>query len=114
VPIEMPKGSVVYFAHGVWHWQGDRTESGERVTLHAHFNRGILRSLEPKKTDVQMMYRNAPRLGEMLGEDDWSDKISAAGRDHVRFAYMHKLHAFTEQQKKRVLAEALGSPAGVS
>ncbi|MDB5480398.1 MAG: hypothetical protein JWO83_1451 [Caulobacteraceae bacterium] len=105
VPIEMPKGSVVYFAHGVWHWQGDRTEPGERVTLHAHFNRGILRSLEPKKTDVQMMYRNAPRLGEMLGEDDWFDKISAAGRDQVRFAYMHKLHAFTEQQKKRVLAE---------
>ena len=106
VPIEMPKGSVVYFAHGVWHWQGDRTEPGERITLHAHFNRGILRSLEPKKTDVQMMYRNPPRLGEMLGEDDWFDKISAAGRDHVRFAYMHKLHAFTEQQKQRVLADS--------
>jgi hypothetical protein len=105
VPIEMPKGSVVYFAHGVWHWQGDRTEPGERITLHAHFNRGILRSLEPKKTDVQMMYRNSPRLAEMLGEDDWFDKISAAGRDHVRFAYMHKLLAFTEQQKQRVLAE---------
>jgi ectoine hydroxylase-related dioxygenase (phytanoyl-CoA dioxygenase family) len=105
VPIEMPKGSVVYFAHGVWHWQGDRTEPGERITLHAHFNRGILRSLEPKKTDVQMMYRNSPRLAEMLGEDDWFDKISAAGRDHVRFAYMHKLLAFTEQQKQRMLAE---------
>lgn len=34
VPIEMPKGSVVYFTHGVWHWQGERTEPGERVTLH--------------------------------------------------------------------------------
>ena len=77
----MPKGSVVFFTHGVWHWQGDRTEPGERVTLHAHFNRGILRSLEPKKIDVQMLHRNAPRLGEMLGEDDWFDKISAAGRD---------------------------------
>ncbi len=60
VPIEMPKGSVVYFTHGVWHWQGDRTLPGDRVTLHAHFNRGILRSLEPKKTDVQMLHRNAP------------------------------------------------------
>ena len=106
VPIEMPKGSVVYFHHGVWHWQGDRSEPGDRVTLHAHFNRGILRSLEPKKTDVQMLHRNAPRLGEMLGEDDWFDKMSAQGRDHVRFAYMHKLQAFTDQQKQAILAGA--------
>jgi ectoine hydroxylase-related dioxygenase (phytanoyl-CoA dioxygenase family) len=103
VPIQMPKGSVVYFTHGVWHWQGDRSEPGDRVTLHAHFNRGILRSLEPKKTDVQMLHRNSPRLGEMLGEDDWFDKMSAAGRDYVRFAYMNKLLAFTEKQKRLLL-----------
>ncbi len=103
-PIEMPKGSVVYFHHGVWHWQGDREAPGERVTLHAHFNRGILRSLEPKKIDVQMLHRNAPRLGEMLGEDDWFDKLSAAGRDYGRYGYMLKLHAFTEQQKAAILA----------
>jgi ectoine hydroxylase-related dioxygenase (phytanoyl-CoA dioxygenase family) len=106
VPIEMPKGSVVFFTHGVWHWQGDRTQPGDRVTLHAHFNRGILRSLEPKKTDVQMLHRNPPRLGEMLGEDDWFDKMSAAGRDHVRFAYMQKLHAFTDKRKQAILAGA--------
>ncbi len=106
VPIEMPKGSVVYFHKGVWHWQGDRSEPGDRVTLHAHFNRGILRSLEPKKTDVQMLHRNSPRLGEMLGEDDWFDKMSAAGRDYGRFAYMNKLHAFTEERKKALLADA--------
>ncbi len=105
VPIEMPKGSVVFFTHGVWHWQGDRTEPGDRVTLHAHFNRGILRSLEPKRTDVQLLHRNPPRLGEMLGEDDWFEKISAQGRDYGRLAYMNKLHAFTEQ-KKRTLLEA--------
>jgi len=105
VPIEMPKGSVVFFTHGVWHWQGDRTEPGDRVTLHAHFNRGILRSLEPKKTDVQMLHRNSPRLGEMLGEDDWFDKMSAQGRDYGRFTYMNKLHAFTEEKKRAVLAE---------
>jgi ectoine hydroxylase-related dioxygenase (phytanoyl-CoA dioxygenase family) len=103
VPIEMPKGSVVYFHQGVWHWQGDRTEPGDRVTLHAHFNRGILRSLEPKKTDVQMLHRNSPRLAEMLGEDDWFDKLSAAGRDYGRFAYMNKLHAFTEEKKRELL-----------
>jgi hypothetical protein len=74
------------------------------VTLHAHFSRGILRSPEPKKTDVQMLHRNAPRLGEMLGEDDWFDKMSAAGRDYVRFAYMRKRLAFNEAQKRAILA----------
>jgi ectoine hydroxylase-related dioxygenase (phytanoyl-CoA dioxygenase family) len=106
VPIEMPKGSVVYFHHGVWHWQGDRTEPGERVTLHAHFNRGILRSLEPKRTDVQLLHRNPPRLGEMLGEDDWFDKLSAGGRDYGRYGYMLKLQAFTEAKKAEILAGA--------
>ena len=103
LPIEMPKGSVVFFTHGVWHWQGDRSEPGDRVTLHWHFNRGILRSLEPKKIDVQMLHRNAPRLGEMLGEDDWFDKMTASGRDHVRLAHMAKLLAFNEKQKRAIL-----------
>lgn len=107
VPIEMPKGSVVFFTHGVWHWQGDRSEPGERVTMHMHFNRGILRSLEPKKVDPQMMHRNAPRLGEMLGEDDWFDKMCGIGRDHVRFAHMQQLHSFTARQKAEIMAGAV-------
>lgn len=76
--------AIPFFTHGVWHWQGDRTEPGDRVTLHAHFNRGILLSLESKNRRA-MLHQNSPRLGEMLGEDDWFDKMSAAGRDHVRF-----------------------------
>lgn len=106
VPIVMPKGSVVYFHHGVWHWQGDRTEAGERVTIHSHFNRGILRSLEPKKLDVQMLHRNPPRLAEMLGEDDWFDKIDAHGRDYSRLAYMSRLQAFTEAKRREILGQA--------
>lgn len=106
IPIEMPKGSVVFFTQALWHWQGDRTEPGERVTLHWHYNRGILRSLEPKKIDTQMLHRNAPRLGEMLGEDDWFDKMSGIGRDHVRFGHMLQLHAFTDRQKAAILDEA--------
>ena len=106
-PIIMPKGSVVFFTHGVWHWQGDRAEAGDRVTLHAHFNRGILRSLEPKKTDPQLLHRNPPRLGEMLGEDDWFDKMSAEGRDHLRFEHMRQLHAFTDEKKREIMAPAL-------
>lgn len=106
IPIEMPKGSVVFFTEGLWHWQGERTEPGERVTLHWHFNRGILRSLEPKKHDEQLLHRNSPRLGEMLGLDDWFDKMSGIGRDHARFAHMRQLHAFTDRQKATLLAEA--------
>ncbi len=110
VPIEMPKGSVVFFTEALWHWQGERSEPGERVTLHWHFNRGILRSLEPKKVDPQMLHRNSPRLGEMLGEDDWFDKMHGIGRDYVRFAHMQQLQAFTNDQKAAILDEA-GSPA---
>lgn len=104
IAIEMPKGSVVYFTHGVWHWQGDRTEPGERVTIHSHFNRGILRGLEPKKIDPQMIHRNPPRLGEMLGEDDWFDKLNASGRDYVRAGHMARLQDFTEKKKAALLA----------
>lgn len=103
VPIEMPKGSVVYFTHGVWHWQGDRAAPGDRVTIHSHFNRGILRGLEPKKVDVQMMHRNPPRLGEMLGEDDWFDKLNEHGRDQLRAGYMMKLHDFTNKRLEALL-----------
>jgi hypothetical protein len=104
IPIEMPKGSVVFFTNGVWHWQGDRTEPGERVTLHWHFNRGIMRSLEPKRIDPQMLHRNAPRLGEMLGEDDWFDRMRGIGRDHERAAHMARLQAFTNERKAALLA----------
>ncbi len=103
VPIEMPKGSVVFFTEGVWHWQGDRTEPGERVTLHWHFNRGIMRSLEPKKLDNQLLHRNSPRLAEMLGEHDWFDKMHGLGRDYGRLGYQAALAKFTEQQKAKIL-----------
>jgi len=104
IPIEMPKGSVVFFTEGVWHWQGDRSEPGERVTLHWHFNRGILRSLEPKKADEQLLHRNAPRLGEMLGQHDWFDKMAGIGRDHEKFGHMLQLHGFTKKQLASLLA----------
>jgi hypothetical protein len=102
---------VVFFTQGVWHWQGDRTAPGDRVTLHMHYNRGILRSLEPKKVDVQMLHRNPPRLGEMLGEDDWFEKIDAHGRDYGRLYHMNRLHAFTEQQKQAILRTPVAGKA---
>jgi ectoine hydroxylase-related dioxygenase (phytanoyl-CoA dioxygenase family) len=106
VPTEMPKGSVVFFTQGVWHWQGHRSDPGERVTLHPHFNRGILRSVEQKRPDVQMLARNPPRLGEMLGEDDWFDKMTPTGRDYTRLEHMRQLHAFTNHKMKAIRAPA--------
>jgi hypothetical protein len=110
-PIEMPKGSVVFFTQGTWHWQGERTEPGERVTLHPHFNRNFLRSIDPKRPDVSLLARNPPRLGEMLGADDGFDKLTpTGGRDYLRLGHTRELHAFT----RRKLREILAPPAAVA
>jgi len=106
VPMEMPKGSVVFFTQGVWHWQGHRTDPGERVTLHPHFNRCFMRSIEPKRPDVQLLERNPPRMGEMLGEDDWFDRMTPTGRDYARLEHMRQLQAFNNNKKKEILEEA--------
>jgi hypothetical protein len=106
VPIEMPKGSVVFFTQGVWHWQGPRAEPGERVTVHPHFNRNFLRSIDPKRPDVSLLARNPPRLGEMLGADDGFDKLTpAGGRDYLRLEHTRQLHAFTRRKMKEILRE---------
>ncbi len=104
VPIEMPKGSVVFFTQGTWHWQGARTEPGERVTLHPHFNRSILRSIDIKRPDVALLSRNPPRMGEMLGTDDGFDKMTpAGGRDYLRLEHTRQLNAFTRRKLKQIL-----------
>ncbi len=103
VPIEMPKGSVVFFTQGTWHWQGARSEPGERVTIHPHFSRNILRSIDPRRPDVTLMNRNPPRLGEMLGLDDAFDKLTPeGGRDYVRRAHTQQLHAFTNSKLQAI------------
>jgi hypothetical protein len=104
VPVEMPKGSVVFFTQGTWHWQGPRTQPGERVTLHPHFNRGILRSIDIKRPDVSLLARNPPRLGEMLGADDGFDKLTpTGGRDYLRLEHTRQLHAFTRRKMREIL-----------
>ena len=104
VPVEMPKGSVVFFTQGTWHWQGARTEPGERVTLHPHFNRNFLRSIDIKRPDVSLLARNPPRLGEMLGVDDGFDKMTpTGGRDYLRLEHTRQLHAFTRRKMREIL-----------
>jgi ectoine hydroxylase-related dioxygenase (phytanoyl-CoA dioxygenase family) len=107
VPIEMPKGSVVFFTQGTWHWQGERTEPGERVTLHPHFSRNFLRSIDPRRPDVSLIARNPPRLGEMLGLDDGFDKLTPeGGRDYLRLTHTRQLHAFTRDRLQAILEAA--------
>ena len=109
MPITMPKGSVVYFHHkpGIGRaTPPSLSRPRHPARLYSPPDRGILRSLEPKKVDVQMLHRNSPRLAEMLGEDDWFDKLSAQGRDYHRFGYMNQLHAFTEAKKAEIMAGA--------
>jgi ectoine hydroxylase-related dioxygenase (phytanoyl-CoA dioxygenase family) len=112
VPIEMPKGSAVFFTQGAWHWQGPRTEPGERVTLHPHFNRNFLRSIDIKRPDVALLTRNPPRMGEMLGTDDGFDTMTPDGkRDYLRLEHTRQLHAFTRRQLKQILAPTKAAAA---
>ncbi len=99
----MPKGSVVFFTDGVWHAQGARTDPGDRVTLHLHMNRGFVRTVQPMNVDVNMIHRNSPRIGEMLGLDDQFGKMTADGRDFERTEYMNSLHAFTMEKRAKIL-----------
>jgi ectoine hydroxylase-related dioxygenase (phytanoyl-CoA dioxygenase family) len=106
VPTVMPKGSVVFFTEGVWHGQGDRTEPGDRVTLHQHMNRGFVRTVQPMIAEPNLLHRNSPRIGEMLGLDDQFGKMTADGRDFTRIDYINQLNAFSEAKRKKVLEHA--------
>ncbi len=71
VPIEMPKGSVVFFTHGVWHWQGDRTRAGRP--------RDAARALQPR-------HPAQPRAEEDRRADAASQRAAArrnAGRGRL-------------------------------
>ncbi len=74
------------------------------MTLHPHFNRNFLRSIDPKRPDVSLIARNPPRLGEVLGLDDGFDKLTpAGGRDYLRLEHTRQLHAFTRRKLKEIL-----------
>ena len=89
VPVIMPRGSVVFFSYGVWHWAGDRTEPGERVTMHNVYSRPFVRShdcysdLEPG-----ILHRNSPVLSGLTGADDVFEKSGYYGHDISRAAHI--------------------------
>jgi ectoine hydroxylase-related dioxygenase (phytanoyl-CoA dioxygenase family) len=88
VPILCPKGSIVLWGNGVWHWQGDRTAPGARVTIHVTYNRLFVRPLDDlSAVDDEMLARNPPAFSTLMGLDDPFGKSSYTGHDRDRFAY---------------------------
>jgi hypothetical protein len=88
VPIECPKGSIALWGNGVWHWQGDRTAPGARVTIHVTYNRLFVRPLDDLSAVDDTMYaRNPPAFATLMGCDDPFGKSSYTGHDGPRFAY---------------------------
>jgi ectoine hydroxylase-related dioxygenase (phytanoyl-CoA dioxygenase family) len=88
VPITCPKGSIALWGNGVWHWQGDRTAPGARVTIHVTYNRLFVRQLDDLSAVGDEMYaRNPPAFATLMGCDDPFGKSSYTGHDGARFAY---------------------------
>jgi len=88
VPIICPKGSIALWGNGVWHWQGDRTAPGARVTIHVTYNRLFVRPLDDlSAVDDEMLARNPPAFATLMGLDDPFGKSSYTGHDRDRFAY---------------------------
>jgi ectoine hydroxylase-related dioxygenase (phytanoyl-CoA dioxygenase family) len=88
VPIVCPKGSIALWGNGVWHWQGDRSAPGARVTIHVTYNRMFVRQLDDLSGVGDEMYaRNPPAFATLMGCDDPFGKSSYTGHDSARFAY---------------------------
>jgi hypothetical protein len=88
VPILCPKGSIALWGNGVWHWQGDRSAPGARVTIHVTYNRLFVRPLDDlSAVDDEMYARNPPAFATLMGCDDPFGKSSYTGHDGARFAY---------------------------
>jgi hypothetical protein len=88
VPILMPKGSIALWAHGVWHWQGDRSAADARVAIHVTYNRVFVRPLDDlSAVDDAMLARNPPAFASLMGRDDPFGKSSYRGHDNRRFAW---------------------------
>jgi hypothetical protein len=88
VPIIAPKGSIALWGNGIWHWQGDRTAPGARVTIHVTYNRLFVRPLDDYRAlSDEVFARNPPAFATLMGCDDPFGKSGFTGHDGARFAY---------------------------
>jgi ectoine hydroxylase-related dioxygenase (phytanoyl-CoA dioxygenase family) len=88
VPILMPKGSVTFFTQGVWHWQGDRTTPGPRVSMHNAYSRAFMRQADDFSGLDAVFHRNCPVVSSLAGKDDYFGRTSYRGHDYERMNYM--------------------------
>jgi ectoine hydroxylase-related dioxygenase (phytanoyl-CoA dioxygenase family) len=94
VPILMPKGSVTFFTEGVWHWQGDRTAPGDRVSLHNTYQRPFMRQADDFSNIDAVLHRNSPVLSGLTGHDDYFGRSDYTGHDFKRSGYMSRRQAW--------------------
>ncbi|WP_293678288.1 phytanoyl-CoA dioxygenase family protein [uncultured Phenylobacterium sp.] len=97
VPILMPKGSVTFFTQGVWHWQGDRTAPGERVSLHNTYQRPFMRQADDFSNIDAVLHRNSPVLSTLTGHDDYFGRSDYMGHDFKRSGYMSRRQRWDAQ-----------------
>jgi hypothetical protein len=86
----MPKGSVTFFTQGVWHWQGERTQPGQRVTMHNAYSRPFIRQADDFANIDAVLHRHSPVLSTLAGADDYFGRTTYRGHDHERMAYMYR------------------------
>jgi ectoine hydroxylase-related dioxygenase (phytanoyl-CoA dioxygenase family) len=108
VPILMPKGSVTFFTQGVWHWQGERTAPGLRVSMHNAYSRAFVRPADDYRgIEPGILHRNSPVLSQLAGHDDYFGRTSYRGHDPVRMSFMNAQIAKAEQlHRQAAKAEA--------
>ncbi len=87
IPLEMPKGSIAIWDGALWHWQGGRTDEGDRVTLHSTYMQSTMRPYDDYlRIDGSILARNPPELATLAAQDDIFGKNTAAGQQREYFA----------------------------
>lgn len=87
IPIECPKGSIVFWDGSVWHGNCPRTLPGERVVLHMSFSRQYVKPMEDYSHLPQsFINRHPPEMATLLGRDSafGSTTLYSGGSDPVR------------------------------
>lgn len=92
IPLECPKGSLVMWDGAAWHGNCARTAPGERVCLHAAFNRMVNRPMEDySNLPREIIDRNPPEFAAMLGLNDPFGKSTRRGPDLTRSKYASEI-----------------------
>jgi ectoine hydroxylase-related dioxygenase (phytanoyl-CoA dioxygenase family) len=70
IPLEAPKGSILFWDGAMWHGNCERTDRGDRVSLHTpcvHLARQVLESYDDLPDEI--VDRNPPAFARMIGRE---------------------------------------------